>query len=301
MFGCSAKLTYNLTKNRFDLLTAPFRRSLQHLARNASHINHSFDKIKNVVQPLKDEFEGSLNDDEDANRTANRRRQVELPPDKLVLDSDEAEAIRIRANYMEKIRGRCQQQLDRGQDRCRQAFHSAYEKCMEKLPVVVDTLLCWPMKVTVVCRAVLSKVGDVCNPSESLDPAMGHDYVELQQTTRMMSAVQVNMSAAGGRSMITRMQQWVHLHIKFVFFFNFKNPMFRSRKTQETSAHILRDFDKKWHLVSAYLYVLRKVLALMFIRVVKSMYKIYEIIACDVSSNCPRKDSDVGKFSKMFW
>lgn len=41
-------------------------------------------------------------------------------------------------------------------------------------------------------------------------------------------------------------------------------------KTKETSDHILRDFDKKWHLVSAYLFVLRKILAFMFLRVVKS-------------------------------
>lgn len=206
MFGCSAKLTYNLTKNRFDLLTAPFRRSLQHLPHNVTDINRSFAKIKNVVQPLKDEIEGSGNDE--SNHTLDQR-QVDISPDKLILDSDEAESIRIRTNYIEKIRGRCQQQLDRGQARCRAAFHDAYERCMDKLPAVVDTLLCWPMQVTVVCKAVLSKGGDICNPAGSLDPAMGHDYVELKQTMRMISAVQVNVSTSGGRSMITRMQQFV--------------------------------------------------------------------------------------------
>lgn len=147
VFGCSAKLTYNLTKNRFDLLTAPFRRSLQHLSHNVTHINRSFEKIKNVVQPLRDEIEGT--DGDESNNTVNiQQRQADVPPDsKLVLDSDEADAIRIRANYMDKIRGRCQLQLDRGQQRCRSAFHNAYERCMKKLPMVVDTLLCWPMQV----------------------------------------------------------------------------------------------------------------------------------------------------------
>lgn len=211
VFGCSAKLTYNLTKNRFDLLTAPFRRSLQHLQHNVTHINRSFDKIKSVVRPLKEEIEVNEIDHHESNHSVSQRQANDLPLDKLVLDTDEADAIRVRSDYADKIRGRCQLQLDRGQDRCRTAFYKAYERCMDKLPMVVDTLLCWPMQVTVVCKAVLSKGGDICNPSASLDPQMGRDYVELKQTMRLISAVKVNVSTAGGRDTISRMQQLVNI------------------------------------------------------------------------------------------
>lgn len=189
-------------------MTAPFRRSLQHLPTNVTHINRSFDKIKNVVQPLKDEIEGTDTDTSNRTTVVQRHGTADgLSVDQLILDSDEADAIRIRQRYTAKIRDRCQLQLDRGQDRCRAAFDRAYEKCMDKLPLVVDTLLCWPMQVSVVCKAVLSKGGDICNPAGSLDAAMGHDYVELNQTMRMMSAVGVNVTATGGRSVMTRMQQ----------------------------------------------------------------------------------------------
>jgi hypothetical protein len=38
-------------------------------------------------------------------------------------------------------------------------FDRAYEKCYDKLPVVVNTLLCWPMKITSICN--VGKVGPI--------------------------------------------------------------------------------------------------------------------------------------------
>lgn len=187
---------------------------MHQLPRNVTHINRSFEKIKNVIQPLKDEIESPdeilLN-----HTTLVERRQYENNASyKMVIsDSDEAESIRIQASYMAKIRRRCHTQIESGQKRCRKAFHSAHARCMDKLPAVVDTLLCWPMQVTVVCSVVLSKGGDICNPSAAIDPAMGHEYVELMQTMRMISAVQVNVSTTtGGRTALTRIQQYVREH-----------------------------------------------------------------------------------------
>lgn len=55
-------------------------------------------------------------------------------------------------NYVAKIEGRCNLQFQKATDKCRNMFDDAYNKCMDKIIFVVNSLLCWPMKITVICN-----------------------------------------------------------------------------------------------------------------------------------------------------
>lgn len=57
---------------------------------------------------------------------------------------------------------------------------------MEKIPVVLDYILCWPMKVDFVCNigeqlGAYGGENGICDPSNIVDDNFGKDFVELKQ------------------------------------------------------------------------------------------------------------------------
>lgn len=65
--------------------------------------------------------------------------------------------------------------------KCDKSFAEAYDRCYDKLPTVVNTLLCWPMKIDALCSVF--KAGDVdelCNSANIIDRDLGDSYVELK-------------------------------------------------------------------------------------------------------------------------
>jgi len=78
-----------------------------------------FNKISSSIQPPNDHLESSKN---------------------------------YQEKYINKLHHRCEVQIKRGAEKCRQAFSKAYDKCHDKLPFIVNKLLCWPMKITFVCN-----------------------------------------------------------------------------------------------------------------------------------------------------
>lgn len=58
VFACSTKLTYNLTKTRFDLITKPFQNTIRAMKGDVKDVEDAFSNIKNVLEPLRNEVEG---------------------------------------------------------------------------------------------------------------------------------------------------------------------------------------------------------------------------------------------------
>lgn len=57
----------------------------------------------------------------------------------------------IQKHYKIKLKSRCRLQLNRGAQKCRRIFQNAHDKCYEKLPMIINTILCWPMKIDYIC------------------------------------------------------------------------------------------------------------------------------------------------------
>lgn len=188
VFDCSTKLTFNLTKTRYDLMTKPFYNSLMGIKRNASQINDSFKIINTVMKPIKQEIEDDGTDSDTENQAAK------------TLDGDPKiwAAERRQQFYKNKIRKRCTSQMEKGAEKCKQAFNEAFLRCQEKLPPLVDTILCWPIKISVVCNIGNMFGGsifggrDICDPSAEIDENFGANYQELISITSNFSAVKLN-------------------------------------------------------------------------------------------------------------
>ncbi|CAD7092213.1 unnamed protein product, partial [Hermetia illucens] len=177
VFSCSAVLTYNLTKTRFDLMTRPFVNAIVGMKENVSTIKDSFGNLKTVVEPIVEEIEEPDSNTNLSEATERRKRTNE----------DKVESAEFyQEKYSKKIEERCEAQLKKGEAKCKKAFSEAYEKCYEKLPALINTLFCWPMKITVVCNIKLytfsMKGRGVCDPTGVVDERLGENYHYLKET-----------------------------------------------------------------------------------------------------------------------
>lgn len=57
VFECTAYLTYNLTRTRFDLAVQPFTNAFTHMNQNLSEVKQKFHEIEDVMKPIYREIE----------------------------------------------------------------------------------------------------------------------------------------------------------------------------------------------------------------------------------------------------
>lgn len=169
VFTCSAVMTYNLSMVRFDLMTKPFQAALSGSKDNLDQMKDEFRTLVDITEPIKLEVEGY-------NGTGSEGRRKR----------ESAEA--YQRNYEQKLENRCMIQLERGVQRCKRAFSDVYLKCHEKLPSLVNVLLCWPLKIDFACSAsrLFGDKEKICSSDGVIDPEFGRDYVQLKRAEQKL-------------------------------------------------------------------------------------------------------------------
>lgn len=127
-------------------MAKPFHNAIMGMKENMTHMRDSFQLIEDVLEPIIEEVENS-----DENFT--KMKRLNHPTDQLVHDTKY-----YQKTYLNKLEKRCNEQLIRGAQNCQNAFQDSYTKCYDKLPSIVNYLLCWPMKIDYVCN--IAEVGD---------------------------------------------------------------------------------------------------------------------------------------------
>lgn len=193
VFTCSTILTHNLTKARFDLMTKPFYRAIHRIKDNSTDVEKEFRAVENVVKPIVNEIEENDPDDEIKNEKNSTVRNVVNQMKRYQraekTPSDLMESSHYQELYTKKLEHRCRLQIKRGTDKCMKAFSEMYEKCYNKLPFLVNTLLCWPMKITFICNindvlGIGNGGSGICTPK--IDPELGENYIELRRTEKQL-------------------------------------------------------------------------------------------------------------------
>ncbi|KAG7203236.1 hypothetical protein KM043_010337 [Ampulex compressa] len=204
-FACTTQLTYNLTKTRFDLMFGPFQQAVLAMKADAAELKDTLASVRDLMSPIVEEIEGEeemrrLNEENDyldeLQGDSKRSEEIEEKHEKEVSKA-KSEADVYEANYKRKIEARCEEQLSRGSERCRQVlrdilsrdmFGDAYDKCYEKVTVFVAWLLCWPMKLTFVCNLVQALGGSkICDPEGKVDTGIGEGYAALKSARDKLS------------------------------------------------------------------------------------------------------------------
>lgn len=165
VFTCSTILSYNLTKTRIDLISKPLQNALQDFRENIPRIGERFREIQDKINPLIKEIEG-----DDIN-TSTRTRAA-----KQIQDYNIKDPLVYQQKYTRKLSERCHKIIQKGINTCRKSFATAYTRCIDNLPSIINYLLCWPMKMEFLCK-ITQIVGNICEPK--VGPELGDNYQDL--------------------------------------------------------------------------------------------------------------------------
>lgn len=173
-------------------MAKPFHNAIMGMKENMTNIKDSFELIKNVLEPIIEEVEDSDN----FTMEGKVKRADEINPNDPKIHDTEY----YQKKYLNKLENRCNEQLIRGEKNCENSFQDLYRKCYEKLPLVVNHLLCWPMKIDYVCN-IAETVGSqtrICDPTNKIDSTFGENYSNLKNLEKNLlsnfSKVEINYS-----------------------------------------------------------------------------------------------------------
>uniref|UniRef100_A0A182TDZ1 Uncharacterized protein n=1 Tax=Anopheles melas TaxID=34690 RepID=A0A182TDZ1_9DIPT len=265
---CSAELAFNLTLTRVDLMTKPFQNALLQGRDRLPELKQEFSAIVSIVEPIVREVEHSGSDGggdggEDGSDSLSSEEET---ADGAGMDGPIRSAAAYRQAYVAKLNERCLAQLATGVDRCKAAFERSYDECSESLPPLVNTLLCWPMKLDVACStAELFGVGAVCRMEDVLDEDFGANYRLLKQTEQQLT---------GGVGSIG---------------IDYQVPDLRNHSgyitIKKASKQLGKEFSKKKHFLRLVSYFVRKVFAFIFLRVIFSSVRYHNAYLWRITFN----------------
>ncbi|XP_061503427.1 protein sneaky isoform X1 [Anopheles gambiae] len=266
---CSAELAFNLTLTRVDLMTKPFQNALLQGRDRLPELKQEFSAIVSIVEPIVREVEhsgrggGGGDGGEDGSDSLSSE---EVSADGAGIDGPIRSAAAYQQAYVAKLNERCLAQLATGVDRCKASFERSYDECSESLPPLVNTLLCWPMKLDVACSsAELFGVGAVCRMEDVLDEDFGANYRLLKQTEHQLT---------GGVGSIE---------------IDYQVPDLRNHSgyvtIKKASKQMGKEFSKKKHFLRLVSYFVRKVFAFIFLRVIFSSVRYHNAYLWRITFN----------------
>ncbi|XP_072379507.1 protein sneaky isoform X4 [Diabrotica undecimpunctata] len=180
VFACTAALTYNMTKTRFELMFKPFTQAIFGMKADMNEVKDTLRSIKDVSAPITGEIEDDRemrkmkeeNDYLDVKLGDTKRSQT--IDEKYKTKGEQVEAERYEKMYMEKIELRCENQFTKAANKCRQMFANAYDTCYDTVTWLAAWLLCWPMKLDFICNIAEALGGNKrCDPRKDMDPGTG--------------------------------------------------------------------------------------------------------------------------------
>ncbi|XP_011307932.1 DC-STAMP domain-containing protein 1-like [Fopius arisanus] len=270
-FACTAQLTYNLTKTRFDLMFKPVQQAMLGMKDNINEVKDTLSSVRDLIGPIVEEIEGEeemkrLKEENDyldeLQGDTKRSDEIERKHEKE-LENAKSQGDIYEAKYREKIEVRCEEQLSRGSERCREGFADAYNKCYDTVTWLAAWLLCWPMKLTFVCNIVQALGGSsICNPEGKVDVGIGEGYASLKDTRDSLSS--------GFKD--ARLQ------------YKLKNaPLILDlRDAGDTAKAVLHDFNIRRHFFDTVMTLLKRCLAFVFLKIILSAQDYHDRYLTDI-------------------
>nr|CAD7393592.1 unnamed protein product [Timema cristinae] len=291
VFSCTSGLTFNLTKNRFDMMFRPFQEAILSLKGDTSSLKEAMNTVKDTIAPVAEEIEGEeemrkIKEDNDyldeLHEDTKRSKELE---EKYKAEVGESKESIVEKKYKKKLEEKCQGVLTRGGEKCRTIFASGYDKCYNKVTWLAAWLLCWPMKLTFVCNILQGKTTlSTPDRDSNLDfPVMG-SLVHYESSSLDHAAVQAAIGGSktcdptqflqpgfgegyqhikSSRKKMSEEMKAAKIQYKMIKL----PPVLNIREASDTAQEMMRDFQEKKRVLDTVLTFVKRLLAFTFIKI----------------------------------
>ncbi|XP_015586402.1 E3 ubiquitin-protein ligase DCST1 [Cephus cinctus] len=256
-FACTTQLTHNLTKTRFDLMFKPFQEAIFGIRTDANEVKDTLSSVKDLSSPIVEEIEGEEemrrineeNDYLDVLQDDTKRSEEIKDKEEKAKSEAKSEGDIYEAQYRAKIEARCEEQMSRGSERCRDMFGEGYDKCYDTVTWIAGWLLCWPMKLTFICNIVQALGGSsICDPDGKIDTGIGEGYAKLKNSKNKLSA---SLKDA-----------------KLQFKVKIPPSIVDVREAGDTAKAVLHDFNVRKQLFDTVMTIIKRCLAFVFLKII---------------------------------
>lgn len=160
-------------------------------------------------------------------------------------------------SYMEKLETRCETIVSQGLKKCQKSFNETFSKCVSKVPPVLNSIICLPLKLDTICGVnnfFVKSVADVCDPSKVYDSSFGREFVQLKEKGRKFTSNYGNVSINYKTSNVKELRV--------------------VRMINGTTLSIEKKLEEKTKLVEDLLQFLKKFMAFVYLKVLYGSFSI---------------------------
>ncbi|RWS14000.1 DC-STAMP domain-containing protein 1-like protein [Dinothrombium tinctorium] len=181
VIGCTFALNWNHTSAKLNLIFKPIKDIIVGFGKESPNITKKANQIREKFLPFKKEVQSETEIDESRKNTdyVDEKQKSESRVAKIeqsfqeLLESGKSKS---QAVYGRKLEYRCENIFSLGVKGCRMMFKNAEQRCYKKLPVI-GYLLCWPMKLTFICKLVVLLAGRrTCEAMPNMSPNFGEGF-----------------------------------------------------------------------------------------------------------------------------
>ncbi|KAJ8717106.1 hypothetical protein PYW08_005505 [Mythimna loreyi] len=255
VYACSTQLSFNLSKQRYEVLVEPLKRTALGLQTEMDQMKDALRSIRDIVAPIEREIEDTEEVDIKRQQSDNldgllklgsRSKDIEVKYQKIPEKNKEDHFLKL---YEKKLEYRCQHQLTEAAALCIEAFTEAYEHCYQNVPKGAASTLCWPLRLSHVCNFLEKfQMNDTCDVRKQMDPGFGEGYVTLENAKRELGGSLNN----------------VNLEYKVTF----ERNLYDIQDAKETGERVLHSFEEKHIIMRVVFVALNVCMALLFLRIV---------------------------------
>ncbi|CAH1640153.1 unnamed protein product [Spodoptera littoralis] len=203
VFACSTQLSFNLSKERYNLMLEPIKKTALSLQHEMDQMKNALRSVRDIVAPIELEIENV----EEVARKQEQNDNLDLLFKTLLRSSGiETKYLNIPEKgledhfqklYEKKLEYRCEYELTEAKKVCIEAFSLAYNTCCDKVRHVNAWLLCWPLRFKYACNFLsLLQQGDTCDSREQMERSKYVDvhsmsYVRTQHSKLVTQILKV--------------------------------------------------------------------------------------------------------------
>ncbi|KAL0870021.1 hypothetical protein ABMA27_006197 [Loxostege sticticalis] len=246
VFACSTQLSYNLSKIRYSLTSAPFKRAIFDLRAEVSQIKDTIRSIRDVVTPIEYEMENR----NEMYRYRRRNETLCVNYNTSLQDYQQIPEIDnkgwYQALYTKKLEYRCQNQLNRASGLCTKVLASAYTEC-ETADRDHAWALCWPERLSRICN-LKEMIGyeNICDSSKHVNPGLGEGYDALKKAKKILTD---------------------NKDISLQYKINTVSQLYDIQDAKETGDRVMHAFEEKYSVMQTVITAVNVCVALLFLRI----------------------------------